>query len=304
MYQSSGTASRAREQRDARSARSSNANCETNCAINPLPRHLLYVIIGARPRGGIGPLRLRLGWALRRWLRARYGGGHRFTNSGHIRHFLLCSAVLLSCASPGIRAEGAHMRRSWPVLAATIALVFGGVLLAAYPAAAQVGVMGRAAGAARRPIPPAVSQTSRPWRARLPESWHRTPPADGPPSSAAATGPATPRAAGTAPSPAPRPAGRSRPDSAPGGTYAAFWVGLDGYTSNTVEQIGTEVDCAGRTPLYHGWYETYPAGAVNFPEPVRPGDQFSGSVTYRGHDTFQLVLRDVTGSGRRRVASP
>jgi hypothetical protein len=29
---------------------------------------------------------------------------------------------------------------------------------------------------------------------------------------------------------------------ATGSQYAAFWVGLDGYTSKTVEQIGTEAD--------------------------------------------------------------
>src|SRR6266536_846942 len=43
-----------------------------------------------------------------------------------------------------------------------------------------------------------------------------------------------------------------------GSRYAAFWVGLDGYTSGTVEQIGTEADCDGRTPRYYAWYEIYP----------------------------------------------
>jgi hypothetical protein len=79
-----------------------------------------------------------------------------------------------------------------------------------------------------------------------------------------------------------------------GSRYAAFWVGLDGYTSGTVEQIGTEVDCAGRTPSYYAWYEIYPGAAVNFPDPVRPGDKFSGSVTARAGGRFQLLLEDVT----------
>ena len=35
--------------------------------------------------------------------------------------------------------------------------------------------------------------------------------------------------------------------------YAAFWVGLDGYSSSTVEQTGSEVDCAGRTAEYYAW---------------------------------------------------
>lgn len=46
-----------------------------------------------------------------------------------------------------------------------------------------------------------------------------------------------------------------------GGKYAAFWVGIDGYTSPTVEQIGTEVDCSGFYPRYYAWYEVYPAEA-------------------------------------------
>ena len=31
-------------------------------------------------------------------------------------------------------------------------------------------------------------------------------------------------------------------------TIAAFWSGLDGYNSRTVEQTGTEADCVGATP--------------------------------------------------------
>jgi len=82
-----------------------------------------------------------------------------------------------------------------------------------------------------------------------------------------------------------------------GNRYAAFWVGLDGYTSPTVEQIGTEVDCSGWLPRYYAWYEIYPDVAVNFPAttaPVSPGDQFSGSVTYTAPSTFKLVLKDTT----------
>lgn len=38
-------------------------------------------------------------------------------------------------------------------------------------------------------------------------------------------------------------------------TYAAFWVGIDGYSSNTVEQTGTDSDCDGASPSYYAWYE-------------------------------------------------
>src|SRR5262249_48404404 len=40
--------------------------------------------------------------------------------------------------------------------------------------------------------------------------------------------------------------------------YSSFWVGIDGYTSKTVEQIGTDSDCQNGVPTYYGWYEFYP----------------------------------------------
>ena len=43
-----------------------------------------------------------------------------------------------------------------------------------------------------------------------------------------------------------------------GDQYAAFWVGLDGYSSSSVEQTGSEVDCVGWTAQYYAWYEMYP----------------------------------------------
>jgi hypothetical protein len=77
-------------------------------------------------------------------------------------------------------------------------------------------------------------------------------------------------------------------------TYSSFWAGLDGYSSNSVEQTGTDSDCNGSTPTYYGWYEMYPAYPVNFTNPVRPGDSFSASVTFSGTETYTLVLTDHT----------
>jgi hypothetical protein len=76
--------------------------------------------------------------------------------------------------------------------------------------------------------------------------------------------------------------------------YAAFWVGLDGYSSDSVEQTGSDSDCAGRTPDYYGWYEMYPADPVYFSNPVEPGDSMSASVTFSGTETYTLVLKDNT----------
>jgi peptidase A4-like protein len=76
--------------------------------------------------------------------------------------------------------------------------------------------------------------------------------------------------------------------------YAAFWVGLDGYNSSSVEQTGADSDCDGTTPDYYGWYEMYPADPVYFSNPVAPGDSMSASVTFSGTETYTLVLTDNT----------
>ncbi len=79
-----------------------------------------------------------------------------------------------------------------------------------------------------------------------------------------------------------------------GHQYSSFWVGLDGYNSSSVEQTGSEVDCSGRTPEYYSWYEMYPAYPVNFSNTVRPGDQFTASVTFNGGTSYTLKLSDTT----------
>jgi hypothetical protein len=78
-----------------------------------------------------------------------------------------------------------------------------------------------------------------------------------------------------------------------GDEYAAFWVGLDGFNSDSVEQTGTDSDCSGGSPDYYGWYEMYPAAPVYFTNPVSPGDSMSASVSVSG-DTYTLSLTDNT----------
>jgi hypothetical protein len=79
-----------------------------------------------------------------------------------------------------------------------------------------------------------------------------------------------------------------------GDQYAAFWVGLDGYNSNSVEQTGSEVDCIGRTAEYSAWYEMYPSASVNYTNTVRAGDHFTASVTYIGSNQYTLKISDTT----------
>jgi hypothetical protein len=79
-----------------------------------------------------------------------------------------------------------------------------------------------------------------------------------------------------------------------GDQYAAFWVGLDGYSSSTVEQTGSEVDCVGRTAEYYAWYEAYPAASEDYSNTVKSGDHFNATVTYGGSNKFALYIADTT----------
>jgi peptidase A4-like protein len=75
-------------------------------------------------------------------------------------------------------------------------------------------------------------------------------------------------------------------------TYSSFWVGLDGYGSNTVEQTGSSADCSGGTPRYYAWYEMYPKFPVNFSLGIRAGDSMSARVTTDGSGNFTLTIKD------------
>ncbi len=90
--------------------------------------------------------------------------------------------------------------------------------------------------------------------------------------------------------------------------YSADWVGIDGYKSPTVEQIGTESDNYGGTGSYYAWYEMFPrdsytitpntpgvtyGNGVSAPT-VNPGDMISASVTYEGSNRFLLAITDST----------
>jgi Peptidase A4 family len=79
-----------------------------------------------------------------------------------------------------------------------------------------------------------------------------------------------------------------------GDQYSAFWIGIDGNSSSTVEQTGTEVDCAGKTAEYYAWYEMYPGASENYSSTVKAGDHFTATVTWLGGDKFSLYIHDST----------
>src|ERR1700722_9089249 len=89
--------------------------------------------------------------------------------------------------------------------------------------------------------------------------------------------------------------------------FLANWVGIDGYTDQTVEQLGSATQCFEGVKYYYVWYEMYPANTVeegttacindnvNCPE---PGDHVSASVTVTagaaGVNNYKLTLTDHT----------
>jgi Peptidase A4 family len=77
--------------------------------------------------------------------------------------------------------------------------------------------------------------------------------------------------------------------------YSSFWVGIDGYNSNSVEQTGTDSDCAGKNrPQYYAWYEMYPAASVQISAfTVHPGDSISAEVSRSG-TTYTLKITNAT----------
>lgn len=77
-------------------------------------------------------------------------------------------------------------------------------------------------------------------------------------------------------------------------SWSSPWVGIDGDTSNTVEQIGTDSDCQNGKAVYYAWYEMYPKSLVTVSIPVRAGDSFTAEVTYKGSSSFLLKLTNTT----------
>jgi hypothetical protein len=83
-----------------------------------------------------------------------------------------------------------------------------------------------------------------------------------------------------------------------GTLYAAFWVGIDGFSSSTVEQTGTLAECSHGRVSYSAWWELYPLNSIQTigSMTVRAGDSISASVTY-GSSGFTMAISDSTSGG-------
>lgn len=89
----------------------------------------------------------------------------------------------------------------------------------------------------------------------------------------------------------------------PDNSWAAHWVGLDGATNSTVEQVGIDTYVSGGVDYYYAWYEMFPAATQVYALAASPGDNIQVSV-YTVNGTYYLSLNDTTlGAGFNATAT-
>ncbi|HEV2173486.1 MAG TPA: G1 family glutamic endopeptidase [Nitrospira sp.] len=77
-------------------------------------------------------------------------------------------------------------------------------------------------------------------------------------------------------------------------SYSAFWVGIDGFTSTTVEQTGTDSDCHSGVPTYYAWFEFFPKPSRTIASMVvHSGDVIAARVSYAA-GMFRVTIQDTT----------
>lgn len=80
-----------------------------------------------------------------------------------------------------------------------------------------------------------------------------------------------------------------------GDSYSAAWVGIDGYASKTVEQIGTSQDWVNGSARYYAWWEMYPKPSKLISNvAIHPNDRITADVTYLGNKRYRLTITNVT----------
>jgi hypothetical protein len=85
-----------------------------------------------------------------------------------------------------------------------------------------------------------------------------------------------------------------------GTQYAAFWVGIDGFSSDAVEQTGTLAICDHGVASYAAWWEMFPTNAIQVipTMTVSPGDHITASVLFHPKlfDFTMTIYDRTTGS--------
>jgi hypothetical protein len=85
------------------------------------------------------------------------------------------------------------------------------------------------------------------------------------------------------------------PNCSGGGTsLAVFWVGIDGFNSNSVEQDGTLIECSGGATFQFTWWEMFPTNNVQVVgQSLAAGDHITSTVTRSG-SRYTLTVTDST----------
>jgi Peptidase A4 family len=79
-----------------------------------------------------------------------------------------------------------------------------------------------------------------------------------------------------------------------GTSYAALWVGIDGFSSGSVEQDGTLIECSGGRAFHFSWWEMYPTNSIQtVGSSVAAGDSIAASVVRSG-TSYTLKVTDST----------
>jgi len=77
---------------------------------------------------------------------------------------------------------------------------------------------------------------------------------------------------------------------------AAFWVGIDGYSSSSVEQDGTLIECYRGHAYQYTWWEMYPTNDIQVVgQTLAAGDAITSTVTRSG-TSYTLTVTDSTHS--------
>lgn len=81
----------------------------------------------------------------------------------------------------------------------------------------------------------------------------------------------------------------------PMNSFSSAWVGIDGYSNGTVQQIGTEHDWLGGRAYYIAWFELFPRDSFSLSGfPLNPGDVITAEVKYIKKNTYQLQITNET----------
>jgi hypothetical protein len=79
-------------------------------------------------------------------------------------------------------------------------------------------------------------------------------------------------------------------------SLAAFWVGIDGYSSSSVEQDGTLIECYRDVAYYYTWWEMYPTNDIQVVgSTLHAGDSITASVVRSG-TSYTLKVTDSSRS--------